>query len=221
VCTSVPTDPAPRPVAFLVTELFRRKSSASRLEGHAQELRLAQRRHARLFREGARPAAQRDSDFALDYVKRKAKTPDARQPCLKALGIQMRRACGRCWMRLYHAYVGDRSISPPAPFAAERLEGALQRSSPSSRRGAPPAPARGAVRLVHNEAQGGCGALRRRAGYSKADPIAAEIIKRCTGEVLRRDRSMTSPKPIRPPREILADVGALFARFGRQKLLEV
>ena len=52
------------------------------------------------------------------------------------------------------------------------------------------------VRLVHNEAQGGWVLLAPERVF-KADPIAAEIIKRCTGEVLSASSSMTSPRPMR------------------------
>ena len=50
----------------------------------------------------------------------------------------------------------------------------------------------------------------------KADPIAAEIIKRCTGEVTFGELVDDLAKIYAAPREkILADVGA--TRFGRQK----
>ena len=61
--------------------------------GHAQELRFRQRRHAGLFLQ-APPQAQRDSDFALDYVKRHARTPEPQQAVLRGARIQMRRAVG-------------------------------------------------------------------------------------------------------------------------------
>src|SRR5262249_57728621 len=59
------------------------------------------------------PLAQRDSDFALDYVKREAKTPDAQQAVLKALEFK----CDMLWAMLdalYHAYVAPKHIPPGA-----------------------------------------------------------------------------------------------------------
>jgi hypothetical protein len=53
------------------------------------------------------------------------------------------------------------------------------------------------VRLVHNEAQGGWVLLAPERVF-KADAIAAEIIKRCTGEDhFSANSAMTSPRPIR------------------------
>ena len=63
------------------------------------------------------PLAQRDSDFALDYVKREAKTPDAQQAVLKALEFK----CDVLWAMLdalHHAYVAPRHI-PPGAFVPE------------------------------------------------------------------------------------------------------
>ena len=51
------------------------------------------------------------------------------------------------------------------------------------------------VRLVHNEAQGGWVLLAPERVF-KADAIAVEILKRCTGEATRRRPSSTiSPRP--------------------------
>jgi len=59
------------------------------------------------------PLAQRDSDFALDHVKRNAKTPDAQQTVLKALEFK----CDVLWSMLdalHHAYVTPKHIPPGA-----------------------------------------------------------------------------------------------------------
>ena len=50
------------------------------------------------------PQARRDSDFALDYVKRNAETPEQQQPVLAALEFK----CDVLWAMLdalHHAYV--------------------------------------------------------------------------------------------------------------------
>src|ERR1700745_463429 len=63
------------------------------------------------------------------------------------------------------------------------------------------------VRLVHNEAQGGWVLLAPERVF-KADAIAAEIIKRCTGEVTFAELIDELAKRYAAPRErILAEVG--------------
>jgi pyrroloquinoline quinone biosynthesis protein D len=77
------------------------------------------------------------------------------------------------------------------------------------------------VRLVHNEAQGGWVLLAPERVF-KADPIAAEIIKRCTGEVTFGEIVDDLAKTYTAPREkILADVGALLRGLADKKLLEL
>ena len=59
------------------------------------------------------PLAQRDSDFALGYVKLHAKTPDAQRAVLAALEFK----CAVLWSMLdalYHAYVAPRHVPPGA-----------------------------------------------------------------------------------------------------------
>jgi coenzyme PQQ biosynthesis protein C len=59
------------------------------------------------------PLAQRDSEFALDYVKHHALTQDTQQAVLKALEFK----CDVLWAMLdalYHAYVAPRHIPPGA-----------------------------------------------------------------------------------------------------------
>ncbi len=60
------------------------------------------------------PQAERDADFALDYVKRNAKTPEQQAQVLAALEFK----CGVLWSMLdalYHAYV-DPKLAPPGAF---------------------------------------------------------------------------------------------------------
>jgi coenzyme PQQ biosynthesis protein C len=65
-----------------------------------------------------RPAqAQRDVDFALNYVKRDAKTPEQQQAVLAALEFK----CGVLWTMLdalSHAYVAPKHV-PPGAFVPE------------------------------------------------------------------------------------------------------
>lgn len=77
------------------------------------------------------------------------------------------------------------------------------------------------VRLTHNEAQGGWVLLAPERIF-KADPIAAEILKRCTGEATLAAIVDDLAKTYSAPRErILADVTALLRTLADKKLLEV
>ncbi|HVY56255.1 MAG TPA: pyrroloquinoline quinone biosynthesis peptide chaperone PqqD [Xanthobacteraceae bacterium] len=77
------------------------------------------------------------------------------------------------------------------------------------------------VRLVHNEAQGGWVLLAPERVF-KADPIAAEIVKRCTGEATVDAIVDDLVKTYSAPRErILADVTALLGGLAEKKLLDL
>src|SRR6266576_2532242 len=77
------------------------------------------------------------------------------------------------------------------------------------------------VRLVHNEAHGGWVLLAPERVF-KADAIAAEIVKRCTGEVTFSELIDDLAKAYTAPREkILADVGTLLRGLADKKLLEL
>ena len=77
------------------------------------------------------------------------------------------------------------------------------------------------VRLVHNEAQGGWVLLAPERVF-KPDPIAVEIIKRCTGEASFGEIIDDLAKTYAAPREkILADVSTLLRGLADKKLLEL
>jgi pyrroloquinoline quinone biosynthesis protein D len=77
------------------------------------------------------------------------------------------------------------------------------------------------VRLVHNEAQGGWVLLAPERVF-KADAIAAEIVKRCTGEATLAAIVEDLARTYSAPRErILTDVTALLRTLADKKLLEV
>ena len=65
------------------------------------------------------PQAQRDADFALDYVKQNARTPEQQQAVLDALEFK----CGVLWAMLdalHHAYVAPKQV-PPGCFVPDNL----------------------------------------------------------------------------------------------------
>jgi pyrroloquinoline quinone biosynthesis protein D len=77
------------------------------------------------------------------------------------------------------------------------------------------------VRLVHNEAQGGFVLLAPERVF-KADAIAAEILKRCTGEATVAAIVDDLAKTFAAPRErILADVTKLLGSLADKRLLEL
>ena len=109
-------------------------------------------------------------------------------------------------------------MQPSSPAARIRRTLAAQMSamSPDARPKLP----RG-VRLTHNEAQGGWVLLAPERVF-KADAIAAEIIKRCTGEVTFSELIDDLAKAYTAPREkIVADVGTLLRGLADKKLLEL
>jgi len=77
------------------------------------------------------------------------------------------------------------------------------------------------VRLVHNEAQGGWVLLAPERVF-KADAIAAEIVKRCTGEATFEAIVDDLAKTFNAPRErVLADVTKMLRGLADKKLLEL
>jgi pyrroloquinoline quinone biosynthesis protein D len=77
------------------------------------------------------------------------------------------------------------------------------------------------VRLVHNEGQGGW-VLLAPERVLKADPIAAEILRRCTGDAtlgaIVDDLAVTYTAP---RERILADVTALLSNLADKKLVDL
>ena len=77
------------------------------------------------------------------------------------------------------------------------------------------------VRLVHNEAQGGWVLLAPERVF-KADLIAAEIVKRCTGAATFGEIVDDLAKTYAAPHErIAADAGALLRGLADKKLMEL
>jgi pyrroloquinoline quinone biosynthesis protein D len=93
-------------------------------------------------------------------------------------------------------------------------------ASPSIANDARPRLPRG-VRLVHNEAQGGWVLLAPERVF-KADAIAAEVVKRCTGEATLSAIVDDLATTFNAPRErVLTDVTALLQGLADKQLLEM
>jgi len=100
-------------IASSLTELFSPVIISERLDGMLKSYDFVTADTLAYF--SARPPqARRDSDFALDYVKRHARTPSEQQAVLRALEFK----CDVLWAMLdalYHAYV-DPKLPPPGAF---------------------------------------------------------------------------------------------------------
>jgi coenzyme PQQ biosynthesis protein C len=99
-------------IASSLTELFSPVIISERMAGMLANYDFVTRETLAYF-DKRPPQAQRDSDFALDYVKQHACTPEAQQAALAALEFK----CSVLWSMLdalYHAYVAPKHVSPGA-----------------------------------------------------------------------------------------------------------
>jgi coenzyme PQQ biosynthesis protein C len=110
-------------IASSLTELFSPAIIGERIEGMLKNYDFVTVETLAYFSQRP-PQAERDSRFALDYVKAHARTPDAQQSVLAALEFK----CDVLWAMLdalYHAYVAPGHV-PPGAFAPKV---AINRSS--------------------------------------------------------------------------------------------
>jgi coenzyme PQQ biosynthesis protein C len=101
-------------IASSLTELFSPVIISERMQGMLAHYDFITRETLAYF-EKRPPQARKDSEFALDYVKRNARTPDAQAAVLAALEFK----CGVLWAMLdalHHAYVAPGHV-PPGAFA--------------------------------------------------------------------------------------------------------
>ncbi len=100
-------------VASSLTELFSPQIIGERMEGMLKGYDFVSAETLAYF-SGRPPLAARDSEFALDYVKRNSRTPDAQQAVLDALEFK----CDVLWSMLdalYYCYVAP-GHAPPGAF---------------------------------------------------------------------------------------------------------
>jgi coenzyme PQQ biosynthesis protein C len=103
-------------VASSLTELFSPAIIGERVAGMLANYDFVTRETLAYF-DKRPPQAARDSDFALDYVRRFAVTPESQQAVLAALEFK----CDVLWAMLdalYHAYVAPKHV-PPGAFVPE------------------------------------------------------------------------------------------------------
>jgi coenzyme PQQ biosynthesis protein C len=106
-------------IASSLTELFSPQIISERIEGMLHNYDFVTRETLVYFSQRP-PQAERDSRFALEYVKRSARTPEAQQSVLSALEFK----CSVLWAMLdalYHAYVVPGHI-PPGAFVPKDEE---------------------------------------------------------------------------------------------------
>jgi coenzyme PQQ biosynthesis protein C len=106
-------------VASSLTELFSPQIISERIEGMLRNYDFVTRETMAYFSQRP-PQAERDSRFALDYVKVNARTAEAQQSVVRALEFK----CDVLWAMLdalYHAYVAPGHI-PRGAFIPEHEE---------------------------------------------------------------------------------------------------
>jgi len=106
-------------VASSLTELFSPQIIGERVEGMLKSYDFISADTLGYFSERP-PLARRDSEFALDYVKCNAATPDTQRAVLAALEFK----CDVLWAMLdalYHAYVAPKHV-PPGAFVPKDQE---------------------------------------------------------------------------------------------------
>ena len=128
-------------IASSLTEMFSPKIIADRVSGMLASYDFISRQTLAYF-EKRLSQAPRDADFALDYVKREAKSPEQQRAVLDALRFK----CDVLWVQLdalEHAYVVPGRIPPgafdPAALGAgggveRRIAGRARQRSGASRR---------------------------------------------------------------------------------------
>jgi len=105
-------------IASSLTELFSPAIIGERVEGMLKNYDFVTKETLAYF-DKRPPQAKRDSDYALDYVKRHAVTPEGQQAVLAALEFK----CDVLWAQLdalHHAYVEPRHVSPGAFVPADQ-----------------------------------------------------------------------------------------------------
>ena len=103
-------------VASSLTELFSPAIIGERVAGMLANYTFVTRETLAYF-DKRPPLAKRDSDFALDYVRRHATTPETQAAVMAALEFK----CDVLWAMLdalYHAYVVPKHV-PPGAFVPE------------------------------------------------------------------------------------------------------
>jgi pyrroloquinoline quinone biosynthesis protein D len=202
-------------VGSSLTELFSPSIIGERVRGMLAHYAFIKRETLSYF-EKRPPLAKRDSDFALDYVKRHATTPNRQRAVLEALEFK----CGMLWSMLdvlYFAYVAPGNIPPGAFVPSEKH---MERSDTDRNSQSRPKLRRG-VRLTLNEAQGGWVLLAPEKIF-KTDQIGAEILKRCNGtttlDKIIDDLAVTYDAS---PQQIRDDVTELVESLAAKQLLDL
>jgi coenzyme PQQ biosynthesis protein C len=99
-------------VASSLTEMFSPGIISERMAGMLANYNFVTRETLSYF-DKRPPQAQRDADFALNYVKQNARTPEQQQAVLTALEFK----CDVLWAMLdalYYAYVMPKQVPPGA-----------------------------------------------------------------------------------------------------------
>ncbi len=112
MCASSPIEPLVVAVASSLTELFAPKIHRERIAGMLENYDFIGDDVMAYFKRRL-AQAPRDADFALDYIKRNAKTRAEQEACVDAVRFK----CNVLWSQLdalHHAYVEPGNIPPGA-----------------------------------------------------------------------------------------------------------
>jgi pyrroloquinoline quinone biosynthesis protein D len=204
-------------IASSLTELFSPVIIGERMEGMLKNYDFVNAETLAYFSQRP-PQAERDSRFALDYVKQHARTPETQAQVLAALEFK----CDILWAMLdalYHAYVAPKLV-PPGAFVPTDQEASMNDTPEAIAPEARPRLPRG-VRLMHNDAQDGWVLLAPERVF-KADAIAVTVVQMCTGDATFAEIVDDLAAKYAAPRErILADVTTLLRGLADKRLLEL
>ena len=201
-------------VASSLTELFSPVIIGERVAGMLAGYAFVTRETLAYF-DKRPPQARRDSDFALDYVGAMRPRRSSSRLCSRRSSSSAT-SCGRS---------STRSITPMWRPGTCRRGRSFRRTDmtdvPRRRlRGRKAAPA--ARRAPHAQRSAGRMGACAPERVFKADAIAVEILKRCTGEATRAAIVDDLAATFNAPRErILTDVTALLRGLADKRLLEL
>ena len=107
-------------IASSLTELFAPKIHKERISGMLENYDFISDDVMQYFKRRL-TQAPRDADYALDYVKRNARTPEAQSAALDALRFK----CNVLWSQLDALYLAyyDPGMIPPGAFVPEKHDG--------------------------------------------------------------------------------------------------
>ena len=210
--TFVRERPLVEAVASSLTELFAPAIHRERISGMLENYDFIGERAMQYFRRRL-DQANRDADFALDYVKRHATTPEMQTAAIDAVRFK----CNVLWAQLdalHHAYVAP-GADPARRLPAGGRMSATKTSSALSSSRLPPG--------LRCRATSSCATMRRatagrswpRSASSRPMPIAVAVLQLCDGTRTVDDIAAGAGATYNAPKErILADITSMLQELA-------